>query len=239
MTTTTTPRMSTPTRIEVDHGRCVLGQGPIAARRLRSDDGVVRIALVATQALLLAGDRVRIEVTVTGSDVELVEVGGTVAYDMRGGSARWEVVVRLHDGAHLTWLGQPFVVAAGADVHRCTEVDLAPGTTVTLRESLVLGRTGETGGRLTTATRVRAGGAPLLAEDLDLAPASRVGHAVLGTARCLDSLTTLGHRLADGPSVLQLAGVGSIARWLGDDQHRSPLERLPLARTDATVAVDA
>ena len=58
------------TRIEVsgDAGRptCLLRVGALAPRRLRSRDGVLRIGLVAAQALLLAGDDVRIEVVVDG-----------------------------------------------------------------------------------------------------------------------------------------------------------------------------
>ena len=87
------------------------GPTPLRSR----SPGDVRLALVATQALLLAGDHVRIEVVVHGPvQLDLVETAGTVAYDMRGGSASWEVDVVLRNGARLTWDGEPFVVAAGA-----------------------------------------------------------------------------------------------------------------------------
>jgi urease accessory protein len=217
-----------PTRIEVTPDGVRFRQEQIAARPLRSGvPGLVRVALVATQALLLAGDRVRIEVDVRGPvAVELVETAGTVAYDMRGGSASWEVDVRLDGGARLTWLGEPFVVAAGASVTRSTTLDLAEGAVATLRESLVLGRTGESGGALSVRTRATYAGAPLLVEDLDLTPEARSGPAVLGGRRCLDSITRLGDRLPEGPGVLQLAGPGSVARWIGDEQHRSGMDRL-------------
>jgi urease accessory protein len=51
---------------------------------------------------------------------------------------------------------------------------------------------------------------------------------VLGDARCLDTVATLGHRLPDGPDVLQLAGPASVRRWLGADLHTSPLDREPV-----------
>ncbi len=217
--------MPTTTRIEVTPDGCRLGSGALAARRLRATaPGEVRIALVATQALLLAGDDVRVEVDVTGPvALDLVEVAGTVAHDMRGGSARWEVDVRLTAGARLTWLGEPLVVAAGADVVRSTTVSLDAGSTATLRETVVLGRTGEAGGSLALTTRATRDGLPLLVEDLDLSPAGRGGPAVLGPHRCLDSLVTLGHRLPEGPDVLQLEGPGSVARWLGAAWHDSAL----------------
>jgi urease accessory protein len=182
----------------------------------------VRVALVATQALLLAGDHVRLEVVAAGDvAVDIIETAGTVAYDMRGGSARWDVHVSLTGGARLTWLGEPFIVAAGASVTRSTSLTLDAGCSLTLRESLVLGRTGEVGGSLEVTTRASYDGAPLLAEDLDLSPAGRSGPAVLGPHRCLDSITTLGRRLADAPGVLQLDGPGSVSRWLGRDHHLS------------------
>jgi len=215
------------TRIDVTPSSVRLSSGLLAARRLRSGAGPVRIALVATQAMLLAGDQVRIAISVAGPvSLEVVETAGTVAYDMRGGSASWDVDVTLTDGARLTWLGEPFVVAAGARVARSTTLTLEAGCSLTMRESLVLGRTGEVGGSLAVSTRASYEGAPLLVEDLDLAPAARSVPAVLGPHRCLDTITTLGHRLADACGVLQLAGPGSVSRWLGDAQHRSSLAPL-------------
>lgn len=212
-------------RIEVTPDGCRLGHGLLAARQLRSTrPRQVRIALVATQALLLAGDHVLLEVDVRGPvELELVEVAGTVAYDMRGGSARWETAITLTDGAHLTWPAEPFVVAAGADVTRSTGLDLETGTRAWLREPLVLGRTGELGGSLRVATRATLDGVPLLVEALDLTADARGGPAVLGATRCIDTVTALGARLPEAPGTLQLDGPGSLVRWLGDHQHLSPL----------------
>lgn len=60
--------MATSTRIEVTPDRCTLGGAQIVARRVRSgtQSEAVRVALVASQALLLAGDHIRISVTVSG-----------------------------------------------------------------------------------------------------------------------------------------------------------------------------
>ncbi|GAB2592731.1 urease accessory protein UreD [Kribbella endophytica] len=230
------------TRIEVVadpvRDRCVLRTGDLSPRRLPAPYGVVRVALVAAGALLLAGDEVRIEVVAQGKlRLEIVETAGTVAYAMRGGSARWDVDVMLTDGAELSWHGEPFVVAEGADVERSTSIALGDGCRATLRESLVLGRHGEAGGRLRTSTRVTTasrstegaadgradGSGELLVEELDLSPGVRSGWAVLGDARCLDSITTLGHRLPEAPQTLQLEGPGSIARRLVGQQHTSDL----------------
>ena len=243
------------TRIEVAadpvRDRCLLTTGDLSPRRLPAPAGVVRVALVAAGALLLAGDHVRIEVVVRGDvRLDLVETAGTVAYAMRGGSARWDVAVELTDGATLTWHGEPFIVAEGADVTRTLSISLDASCSAALRESLILGRHGEQGGNLHTISRafygdaeptsaVRTGGQPagiraqpatsangrplLFAEELDLSPGSRRGWAVLGEARCLDSVTTFGFRLAESPQTLQLEGAGSIARRLVSAQHESDL----------------
>jgi urease accessory protein len=216
------------TRIEVVadpiRDRCVLTTGDLSPRRLPAPAGVVRIALVAAGALLLAGDQVRIEVVVRGDvRLEIVETAGTVAYSMRGGSARWDVAVELTDGATLTWHGEPFIVSEGADVVRTMSISLDVNCSAALRESLVLGRHGEEGGNLHTIFRAFHGDALLLAEELDLSPGSRRGWAVLGEARCLDSVTTLGFRLPESPQTLQLEGAGSIARRLVSAQHESDL----------------
>jgi urease accessory protein len=217
------------TRIEVggSPGRpwCTLRGGPLVPRRLPDENGAVRVALVASTALLLAGDRVAVSVRVAeGHRLEVLETAGTVAYAMRGGSARWDVHAEVAESAVLTWGALPFVVADGARVHRSSEVDLAEGATAVLRESLVLGRTGQEGGVLESRSRYRLAGRPLLVESLWLDPDARRNPAVLAGARCLDTVTVLGRRLPDGPDVLQLDGPGSIARRLVDQLHHSGLD---------------
>ncbi|MDX6247111.1 MAG: urease accessory protein [Kribbellaceae bacterium] len=219
------------TRIEVladpVRDRCILTTGLLSPRRLPAPNGIVRIALVAAGALLLAGDHVRIEVKVEGAvRVEIIETAGTVAYAMRGGSGSWDVDLTLTAGAHLTWHGEPFVVSEGADVTRSTSLTLEADCKLALRESLVLGRHGETGGRLSTVLRAVVGGDLVLAEDLDLSAQARRGWAILGSARCLDTVTMLGLRLPDDEQTLQLEGVGSIARRLVADHHESDLGKV-------------
>ncbi|NIK58455.1 urease accessory protein UreD [Kribbella shirazensis] len=217
-----------PTRIDVVadpvRDRCLLTTDHLSPRPLPGRAGVVRVALVAAGALLLAGDEVRIEVSVKGPvRLEIVETAGTVAYGMNGGSARWDVDLRLTDGASLHWYAEPFIVSADADVTRCTTAYLEPGCTAELRESLILGRHNEVGGSLRTSTRAWIDDQQVLAEDLDLSAAARTSWAVLGEARCLDSITTLGFRLPHDPHTLQLEAAGSITRRLVDEHHESDL----------------
>jgi urease accessory protein len=190
----------------------------------------VRSALVARVALLLAGDDVVIDLRLDpGLTLEVVETAGTVAYDMRGGRASWRLRGDIGAGACLVWDGKPLVVSTGADVERSTDLSLAAGATVLLRECLVFGRSGEVGGDLRASTYVTHDGQPLLCEELDLACDHRGAFAVLDTRRCLDTLALLGMRLDDGPDVLQLAGPGSVARAITDHVHESAIDSLALA----------
>lgn len=227
-----TPRMTTrmTTRIELtgdpERPRCLVRGGLLVPRRLPAADGAVRVALVASTALLLAGDEVRVEVVVgEGLSLEVVETAGTVAYAMRGGSARWDVTATVGRDATLAWGGLPFVVTDGADVQRSTDVALADGAAAVLRESFVLGRTGQQGGALEVRSRYHVHGRPLLAESLWLAPDTRHDPAVLAGARCLDTVTLLGARLPEAPGTLQLDGTGSVARRLVGQLHESDLGR--------------
>lgn len=209
------------------------GRGHLGARVMPGlgVGGRTRVALVAEGALLLDGDDIAVEVTVAeGVSVEVVEPAGTVAYDMRGGRARWAVTVAVADGADLLWCGQPLVISSGAEVTRTLDVELGAGASALLRETLVLGRSGERGGRACQRTRITALGRPVLVEDLDVDGASpRVG--VLGRHRVVDTLVVLGRRapeimLPHGVQRLDLAAEATLLRAIGSQVHESHLDNV-------------
>jgi urease accessory protein len=187
-----------------------------------------RVALVPDQAVLLADDQVTVSVRVgTGQALAIVEPGGTVAYAMRGRAATWDVRIEVEPGGSLVWLGEPFVVAEGAAVRRRTSVELAEDARVVLRETLVLGRSGERPGSLATRTDVHRDGVPVLVEELD----SAVG---LGAHRVVDQVLCLGGFEAQAPGRLRASATVSMVlesgdrlyRWLGSATHESPLATL-------------
>lgn len=185
-----------------------------------------RVSLVPEGALLLAGDAVEIDVAVdAGAHLDLVEPGGTVAFDMRGGTARWDVRIELGAGARLTWAGLPFVVSEGADVTRSLRVRCGTGARLLLREVLVLGRYGEAPGRLRqTSTVLDGDGRPVLVEDLPLGPSSTA--LLLGGHRVLSSVLALGldEPADDGPDRYDLATPGAVLwRRLGHQAHETEL----------------
>lgn len=177
-----------------------------------------RICLVPTSALLLAGDHVQISVDVgPEAHLEVVETAGTVAYDMRDacagpGSARWDVEIRVADGGSLRWEALPLVVATGADVLRCTTVRLGASAALWLRETLVLGRSGEAGGRVRSRLDVHRE-VPVLVETTDSGDFG---------SRVVDSLLVIGHEAVGG---MRLEAGGTLYRSLIDQTHLSSIDR--------------
>jgi urease accessory protein len=206
--------------------------GALAARVLASDHRGAHVALVANRALLLAGDHVEIDVVVgPGAWLEIEEVTGTVAYDASGVPSSWSIDARVDAGGSLVWNAPPFVVATGAHVERRTDVALGAGAVAAWRESLVLGRTGEVGGFVRSATRVTQEGVPVLVDDVVLGD-PRSDLVTRGGTRVLDTATVVGFRpgellhaeAADGVTVLELAGPGVVARDLRAHTHDPALD---------------
>lgn len=154
----------------------------------------LRIALVGTRAGLLAGDDLRLDVSVgPGARLELVEPSGLVAYDHRGGTSSWRARVDIAEGGELHWDARPFVISTGARVERSMEVSLAAGARMLWRDTLVLGRSGERGGGVRATTHATYDGCELLVEDLDLMdPEMRELPGILGPNRVIGSVTALG-----------------------------------------------
>ena len=210
--------------------RLTLVGGNLAPRLLSSDANGARVALVATTALLLGGDSVELDVTVgSGTWLEIVETAGTVAYDARGQQSTWTVRAHIEDGALLLWHGEPFVVASGANALRCSTFAFGDQAMACLRETIVLGRTGESGGAVRIHNSVTRSETPILVEDLDLRSTTiRRLPGILGTARVVDTVTVLGTPVPPEPTVgngsrFELdAGAGTVGRVLRAGLAGSP-----------------
>ena len=190
-----------------------------------SGDGYARVCLMPDGALLLADDAIKLEVTLgPGVHLELVEPAGTVAYDMRGGEASWDVSLLLGERSTLVWAGEPFVVSAGARVSRGTEVRLGAGAQLAVRETLVLGRHHERSGVLSQTWTARdADGADLLVEEVLIDETShRPG--ILGGNRVLGSVLALGFDLPEDicpEGRLDLECGGTLWRRLSAEAHQA------------------
>jgi len=213
--------------------RTRLRSGLLRPQLLHGPPDRCRVGLLATTALLLGGDAVRLEVDVgPGTTLELSDVAGTVAYDGRGRSASWSVHVAVAEGARLRWAGEPFVVADGADVVRELSLELSGDSQVLLRETVVLGRAGQVGGRLRNCTTVRSDGRPVLVEDTLLDPAMhRRLPGMLGGLRVVDTLLAVAveppSAPAGGSTLYRLpGGTSTLRRHLGTELAASPLHEV-------------
>jgi len=97
-------------------------------------------------------------------------------------------------GARLEYLPEPIVVSAGARHATIIRVTLAEGASLLLRDELLLGRHGETGGAARSVLNVDYAGRPLLRQSLEVSgadavamgPALLAGHRAVGTALWVD-----------------------------------------------------
>lgn len=219
-------------------GRCrvELATGLLAPRLVRHDVGGAHVALVATTATLLGGDRLALYVEVgPGLRLDLQDVAGTVAFHGRGLGCWVDVVLRVHEGARLSWAARPIVVAEGSELSRTMRIDVAAGGLLLMRDQLVLGRAGEAGGSVRCHTVITYAGLPALVEDLDLR-VPRLEPGMLGDARVLDSAVAMGWRPSqpkpphgDGPpavSVMSLGEPGALAREMVPAAHHSRVPAL-------------
>ena len=210
-------------------GRCrlELANGLVAPRIIRHGTTTAEVSLIATTATLLGGDTLRMDVEVgPGLRLDLRDVAGTVAYHGRGVGCVVDVSLRVHEGATLTWLAEPLVVADGAEVIRQLRVEVADGGRLLLRDQVALGRSGQEGGRLHCHTTMTYAGRPALVEQLEVR--SGLGPGALGDARVVDSVTALGWRpaMSAGHRAYRLYEPGALSRQLLTQSHTSTLPAL-------------
>ena len=216
--------------VDAGEGRAKLRMtgGNLAPRTISQDAFGAKVALVATTALLLGGDQVDLQLRVgPGAWLEIVETAGTVAYDANGQPSSWNVDVVIEDGGLLLWHGEPFVVSDGANTMRHSSFEMGEAAAMCVRETIVLGRTGEIGGSVRVRNRVRRGH-PVLVEDLDLTDRStRELPGVIGGATVLDTVTLIGRpapalAIPDG-QLFTLDDDGAVARVLRSGLAGSPV----------------
>ena len=207
--------------------------GPIGLRELRDEgDGVVRVALVQTSAILVGGDDVGLDVEVgPGAALVLRELSATLAHPMARGvpPARQRLRVCVAAGGRAVVAEEPVIVAGDARLVREVRIDLAQDARVLHRDTLVLGRHDETGGSARAHMRVTRDGLPLLDDTVDTSRATARSPAVLGTARVVAGLALFGapprvlprDAFALSPRDTLLRRLAPTLRGLGDiDDHQ-------------------
>ncbi|MFJ9505220.1 urease accessory protein UreD [Streptomyces anulatus] len=230
--------MTGPTRLSVtptkSRSRVHHTTGHLTVRVMDQDAAGARVGLLAAQALLLAGDDVRIEVDVApGAWLDVVETTGTVAYEGEAPSS-WTVDATVGDGAVLTWAGKPFVVSDGIATHRRTRIRLHGTGRVLMQEKVVLGRAGQSGGDLSMSLDANDDFGPVQVEHLDLGRQARRMPGVFGNLRSMDTVTALGWTpepagepeagtTGPGETYFPLDRSGAALRWMGIGRFRDRL----------------
>lgn len=137
------------------------------------------------------------------------------------------VEAALGGGSALDWRPEPTVICDGAAWEPSVRLDLAEGARARVVEQLVLGRSGQAGGRCATTLRASIAGAPVLALTtlLDGADAALTGIGATGGARSVGSVLVVGtpappeEECGDDDGAVwsrsPLAGAGSLLTALG------------------------
>lgn len=207
-------------------------QGCAKARLPRREDRTAEIVLINTSGGLTGGDRVETAITAgDGATVVATTQAAERVYRARGGDATARLSTRLTAGAgaRLEWLPQETILFEGGRIERRLEADMAADASLTLLETLVLGRAamGETvrAGHFSDQWRVRRDGRLIHAEALRLdgdLGAATGGAATFGGARALATLVHVGPdaeaRLAPARRILAARpGVEAAASLRGAD----------------------
>ena len=134
--------------------------------------------LINTAGGMTGGDRLDWEFEVgPGAAAALTTQACEKAYRAESGVARIRTVARVAEGGHLAWLPQETILYDRSALERRLDVDLAPGATALIVESVIFGRRamGETvaSARFRDVWRIRVGGriahADIVAFDGDVA----------------------------------------------------------------------
>lgn len=189
------------------------------------------VVWVGTAAGPVGGDDLRLQVGVgPRAELRLTSVAASLVLPgPRGDQSSTTIAVTVADGARLWWCPEPTIVAAGADHRADTVVRLGDGVELVWVEEVVLGRYGETAGRLRSRLRIEGrAGAPVLCSGLDTGRPGWDGPAGLVGCRAVAQVVLLGppaHRVlgagapppADGCRVAlsPLAGGGAVAAVAG------------------------
>lgn len=180
--------------------------------------------LLGTAAGPLGGDRLRLEVVVAaGTKLTVRSVAAGLAQRGNGTVSTHHTEVTVEDGAHLDWLVEPLIAAAGCDHRASATVHLGADASVAWRDELILGRSGERPGRCVSGVRIVRDGVPVVHHELSTVVAGSDGPAVTAGAKVVGQLAVVGRPAAAtrvfGPrgSWLQLADDVGLAVALADD----------------------
>ncbi|WP_432933979.1 urease accessory protein UreD [Microbispora sp. CA-135349] len=186
------------------------GDGPFDLRRARPHGDQARVCILGVMSAPLGGDRLRIEATADrNAHLHVTTAAATIA--LRGPTtahATYDVHLNVAEHASLLWVPQPLISAARSNLRQSCTVDLAPTARLLLREEIVLGRSGEGPGRLSTHLTVRRDGHPLLEQQTRYGPEASGwdGPAIVACHRAVGQILIVDPALDRQPPPTRLFG---------------------------------
>lgn len=116
-------------------------QGAAKIRMPSTAAGPLEAILINTAGGMTGGDRLEWEIEVgAGAAAILTTQACEKAYRSASGFARIRTAAQVAAGGHLAWLPQETILYNRSALHRRLEVDLAPGATALIVESVIFGR---------------------------------------------------------------------------------------------------
>lgn len=176
----------------------------------------------------LGGDELSLDIEVAaGASLAVRSAAATVVQPGPGPQASWDVSAAV--GGSLHWTPEPTVVCDGAALASALRVDLAADASAVIRETVILGRHGQRGGRYRGTLTATVGGTPLLTHTtvLDDSDPGLAGPGGTSGARAVGSLLLAGagaqvpsDRVGEEAGVrwawLELEGPGWLLLAIGD-----------------------
>ncbi|WP_405864130.1 urease accessory protein UreD [Streptomyces sp. NBC_00005] len=173
--------------------------GPFHLRRMRTDGNAATVGIIGAMSAPLGGDRLTLDITAEDrAELEVTTAAATLA--LRGPTtqaATYDVRLTAGEHAHLRWLPQPLISAAGSNLRQTYTVELAATARLALREEQLLGRADEEPGHLVSRILVHRAGRPLLDQHTAYGAPERGwdGPAVLNRHRAVGQLLIVDPRL--------------------------------------------
>jgi urease accessory protein len=212
--------------------------------------GVTRLPVLTPDAVYvvggaagpIGGDELALRISVgAGAFLRVRTAAASIALPgPEGLESVLRVTADVAAGARLEYLPEPVVVSAGARHATIIRVTLAEGASLLLRDELLLGRHGETGGAARSVLNVDYAGRPLLRQSLEVSgadavtmgPALLAGHRAVGTALWVDPAA--GETQEPGAAAVAESATGG-----GPAQVSRAIAADAASTTDAALTADA